>query len=133
MSTSRKRSGFVALLAACTLGLSLLAAGAQAGPPKYPLKLMGWAKPANQKYSVAYFCVTPINTYVQAGLSGVQQAAQQPQVKLTVFTDNWSGTEQLSQIENAISSKKFNAFVACLPDPHVVCRALSKEAPAAGI
>src|SRR5207253_6812431 len=56
-----------------------------------------------------------------------------PGATVQEFNARWDATTQLNMIENAISSKKFNAFIVDTDDGDAECNLLSKVAPAAKI
>lgn len=52
---------------------------------------------------------------------------------MTVFDGKFDATTQLNQIENAVQSGQYNAAIAAPVDGVLMCDALSKKAPAAGM
>lgn len=52
---------------------------------------------------------------------------------MTIFDGKFDATTQLNQIDNAIQSGQYNAAIAAPVDGVLMCDALSKKAPAAGM
>jgi ribose transport system substrate-binding protein len=98
-----------------------------------PIRYRGWAVPAHNKYKIAYLCVEPSNTSSKVAVDGVKIAAAHLQVPLTMLLDNFSASEQLNQIDQAIASGKYNGFLTCTLDPSVTCKALTQDAEKAHI
>jgi ABC-type sugar transport system substrate-binding protein len=100
----------------------------------YPaLTLKGWAKPARKQYKVLFAGVKPINPYVVATYYGAEEAAKKLNIDLTCQFNNFDAQQQLQQVESAIATKQYDGLLLPPLDGHVLCRALSKDAPAAGI
>lgn len=82
---------------------------------------------------VALFNAGMTTTYTQALADGVQTMAKKLGVKATVFDAAWDSNNQVAQIENAINSGDYNAFIVYAVEGSSVCKVLTKDAPAAGI
>src|SRR5262249_26223812 len=109
------------------------AAGASDAPGV--VELRGWATtPPPKKYRILYLSATPLNTYVQAMEAGARNAAERLGVDLTVTYNEWNAQQQLSQVQDAIAKKdQYAGIVTGGIDPNVLCKALSKDAPDAGL
>ncbi|WP_053387687.1 sugar ABC transporter substrate-binding protein [Leucobacter japonicus] len=83
--------------------------------------------------NIAFFNAAMDTTYTQAMAKGVQDMADELGVNVTEFEAGWDANKQLAQIENAIDSGKYNAFVVYAAEGATVCKALTEEAPAANI
>jgi ribose transport system substrate-binding protein len=61
---------------------------------------------------VAFFSAVQANTFIAAMYKGMQSAAaKQGNVSITVFDANFDATKQLNQVEDALTTKRFDAFV----------------------
>lgn len=87
--------------------------------------------PAGTKPKIAFFASLE-NTYEKVYQQSVQAAAKKYGIDVTYFDADFDATTQLSQLENALQSKKFNAWIVESYGP-TDCTILTKEAPAAGI
>jgi ribose transport system substrate-binding protein len=65
------------------------------------------AKPAR----IAFFLAATANTYSQAELKGAQAIAKAMNAKISYFDGNFETEKQVNQIEDAITSKKYDAFI----------------------
>lgn len=83
--------------------------------------------------NIAFFSASMDTTYTQAMSEGIKFAADELGAKATVFEAGWDPNKQLSQIENAIQSGEYNAFVVYAAEGATVCKALTEDAPNAGI
>lgn len=60
---------------------------------------------------IAFFLAATANTYSQAQLQGAQAAAKAMNATISYFDGNFETEKQVNQIEDAITSKKFDAFL----------------------
>ena len=68
---------------------------------------------ANQKktINIAVFLASAANTYWEASLLGAKDVQKKnPNVKLTVFDGQFNTNKQLSQLRDALVSKKYDAW-----------------------
>jgi ribose transport system substrate-binding protein len=82
---------------------------------------------------IGFFIATESNLYTKAMAAQAQQVSQQTHVPVTVFDGNFDATTQYDQLQNALQSKKYNAWYVTPIDGQQQCNMLSKQAPAAGI
>jgi ribose transport system substrate-binding protein len=80
------------------------------------------------KLKIAYLDAATNNVYLQAGIQAAKDAAKKFGAEVTVFDANWSPTTQFNQTQNALSSGKFNAFIAEMNDGRQSCKILTQEA-----
>ncbi|WP_179221983.1 sugar ABC transporter substrate-binding protein [Inquilinus limosus] len=85
-------------------------------------------KPLN----IAYFAPSG-NSFLQANLEALDEAAKGIEGTYQFYDANWDAGTQLNQIQNAIQSGRFNAFIVQPLDGHLLCHALTEDAPKAGI
>lgn len=85
------------------------------------------------KLKIAYFSAGSNNVYLQAGIKAAKDTAKKAGADMTIFDGSFDAKKQYDQIQNAITSKKFNAFVSEVIDPRQECKILTQTAPKAGI
>lgn len=73
------------------------------------------------------------NLYVQAQQRGMQDEAKKLGLEFTTFDSKFDPLIQMQQVQNAIQSGKFDAFVVDPFDGNAMCPVLTKDAPEAGI
>lgn len=83
--------------------------------------------------TIAYFSAGSSNQYLQAAIDEANTFAQETGVTLDVFDGQFDPQVQFDQMQTALTSGKYNAFVVEPNDGNLVCNMLTKEAPAAGI
>lgn len=82
--------------------------------------------------NIAFFGFAKANSFANATWAGVQQAAKARGVKATFFDPNFNAQTQVSQIQDAITSGKYQAFIIQANDGNAVVPAV-KSALKAGI
>jgi ribose transport system substrate-binding protein len=82
--------------------------------------------------AVAFFGFAASNSFAQATWAGVKEAAAQAHVKTKFFDPNFNAQTQVSQIQDAITSGQYQAFVVQANDGNSVVPAL-QQAVKAGI
>jgi ribose transport system substrate-binding protein len=85
-----------------------------------------------KKIQVAYFDLALANTYETAALNGAKAAAKKYNASLTVFDANFDTTKQYAEVQDAITTKKYQAFVVS-PNNGAALVPLLKQAVSAGI
>ena len=81
---------------------------------------------------VAFFGFASANSFAQATWAGVQDAAKKEGVQTKFFDPNFDPAKQVSQMQNAIASGQYQAFVVQANDGNAVVPVI-KEAINAGI
>jgi ribose transport system substrate-binding protein len=87
---------------------------------------------AKKVESIAFFGFAGANSFAQATWAGVQEQAAKDGVKAKFFDPNFDAAKQVSQIQNAISSGQYQAFVVQSNDGNAVVPPI-REALKAGI
>lgn len=82
---------------------------------------------------VGYFSAGSSNQYLQAAIQTAKEYAKQQGFSLDVFDGEFDAQKQFNQMQTALTSGKYNAFVVEPNDGNLVCSMLTKDAPAAGI
>lgn len=78
---------------------------------------------------IAFFSAGTNNTYLQAGISGAKEAAAAANAEIDIFDGQFDAQEQFNQMQSALTSGKYNAFVVEPNDGNLVCNLLTKQAP----
>jgi ribose transport system substrate-binding protein len=110
---------------AAVFALSSVAAGGTSGATATPAH-------AATTIHVAFFASTLANTYVPAQVQGAREAAQKRHASVTIFDAVYDASKQVTQVQDAITSKKFDAFVISAVDGNALVPQI-KKAIAAGI
>ncbi|MDO9379635.1 MAG: sugar ABC transporter substrate-binding protein [Nocardioidaceae bacterium] len=83
--------------------------------------------PADLK--IAYFSAGASNAYLQASIDEAKKTAKEMGATLDVFDGQFDAQVQFDQMQNAITSGKYNAFAVEPNDGNLVCDILTKTAP----
>ena len=111
----------VVALAAVT---TTVAAGAQTDRTTQQANQQGKVK------AVAFFGFAAANSFAQATWAGVKQAAKQAGVQAKFFDPNFNAQTQVSQIQDAITSGRYQAFVVQANDGNSVIPVLKQAVKA---
>src|ERR1700730_12337479 len=65
----------------------------------------------NKVKRVAFFGFAAANSFAQATRAGVQEAAQKNGVQAKFFDPNFDSAKQVAQIQDAVASGQYQAFV----------------------
>ena len=87
----------------------------------------------SQPLKIALFLPALVTPYLQANLKGAQDEAAKTGATVSVFDAKADPMNQLNQMENAIQTKQYNAFLSLPLAGPVVCKAATEDAPKAGI
>jgi ABC-type sugar transport system substrate-binding protein len=113
--SSRRSLGRQAIAVALALGVSgVLAAQAPSASR---------ARHATQ-LRIAFFSDSLNNAYLQAAVAAAKQVAAKNKIKMDIFSADWDTNKQLTQIQDAISSGKYQALVVESIDGQSVCKSL---------
>jgi ribose transport system substrate-binding protein len=127
---ARFARGIVGAAAAAAL-LAVAACSSGAGATS-PASDSGTKSAAPQSLHVAFFGFAKANSFANATWKGVQEAASAAGVTATFFDGNFDASTQVSQIQDATVSRKYNVFVVQANDGVAVLPAV-RQALAAGI
>ena len=81
---------------------------------------------------IAFFGFAGANSFAQATLAGIEETAKAEGVEVEFFDPNFDAAKQVSQIQNAIASGEFDAFIVQANDGNAVVPVV-REAIAEGI
>jgi ribose transport system substrate-binding protein len=87
---------------------------------------------AKEVKKIAFFGFASANSFAQATWAGIQETAAKEGVEAKFFDPNFDSAKQVSQIQNAITSGEYQAFVVQSNDGNAVVPPI-KEAIEAGI
>lgn len=120
------RAGVPALVAALALGVTACGDDDDGGNG-------GGGGSGNEEVRLGAFILASENTYAQKNLEGVELAAEKAgNVTVQAFDGKFDGRNQLNQIQDAVASGNFDAFVVFPNDGAQVAPGV-EEAAAAGI
>lgn len=106
--------------------VAAVAVTATAGASAQPAARQGKVK------AIAFFGFAAANSFAQATWAGVQQTAKKNHVSAKFFDPNFNAQTQVSQIQDAITSGRYQAFIIQANDGNAVIPAI-KQAIAAKI
>jgi ribose transport system substrate-binding protein len=115
--TRTTRLGLALALAALVAVAATVGAGAQTRTP---------AKQQGKVKAIAFFGFAAANSFAQATWKGVQQAAKQNGVSAKFYDPNFSAQTQVSQIQDAITTGRYQAFVIQANDGNSVIPAIKQ-------
>jgi ribose transport system substrate-binding protein len=81
------------------------------------------------KLNIAFLSMGTNNTYLQAGIKGAKDAAAEVGANIEVFDGGWTPATQYNQVQNILSSGKYNAILGEMVDGKQACKILAEEAP----
>ncbi|MFE7243152.1 sugar ABC transporter substrate-binding protein [Streptomyces sp. NPDC057580] len=82
---------------------------------------------------IAFFSSGENNTYLQAGIAAVKETAKKAGASVDVFDGKFDAQVQYNQVQTAITSGKYNAFVLEANDGNLLCNIATKQAKQAKI
>ncbi|MGD9913417.1 MAG: sugar ABC transporter substrate-binding protein [Rhizobiaceae bacterium] len=83
--------------------------------------------------SIAFLSMGTNNQYLQSGITAAKDAAKEFGATIDVFDGGWTPATQFNQVQNILSSGKYNAILAEMADGRQACDILSKDAPKQGV
>jgi ribose transport system substrate-binding protein len=123
----------LALLLAAALALGVLAAcGGDDEPADVPEAAPPEEEPVHEVRSIAFFGFAAANSFAQATWAGIQEVAEREGVEARFFDPNFDSATQVSQIQDAIASGEYDAFIVQSNDGNAVVPAV-REAIEEGI
>jgi ribose transport system substrate-binding protein len=90
------------------------------------------AASADQKLSIGFFGFAKANSFAQATWAGVQEYASAHNASATFLDSNFDGPTQVNQLQDAVTSKRYNVVIVQANDGTAIVPAV-KQAVAAGI
>lgn len=137
MTRTRGRPGsprlkWLVLLAAVALGLGILAACGGDDDEAAPPETAPAEEPEREVGRIAFFGFAAANSFAQATWAGIQEVAEREGIEARFFDPNFDSATQVSQIQDAIASGEYDAFIVQSNDGNAVVPAV-REAIAEGI
>jgi ribose transport system substrate-binding protein len=90
------------------------------------------AAAANQHLTIGFFGFAKANSFAQATWAGVQEYANSHNATATFLDSNFDGPTQVNQLQDAVTSKRYNVVIVQANDGTAIVPAV-KQAVAAGI
>jgi ribose transport system substrate-binding protein len=115
--------------AGLTLGSASLGLAADCAPKAVDLGAGSPVQAGCGKLHIAFLSMGTNNTYLQAGIKGAKDAAAEVGADIEVFDGGWTPATQYNQVQNILSSGKYNAILGEIVDGKQACKILSEEAP----
>jgi len=78
---------------------------------------------------VAVFLAATNNAFIQANIKGIEEVAADAGVTVKFFDGKWDPTTQYNQVQTALASGQYNAFIAQMNDGNQACKIVSQLAP----
>lgn len=94
-------------------------------------KVITWTK--GTPLRIAFFAIGSNNAWLVAQINAVKAQAARIGATVTVYDGNFDATTQQSQVETALTSGNFNAFIVNPVDPALECNLFTVQAPAHNI
>ncbi len=73
-------------------------------------------------YRIAFFSDSDDNAWVQAGLQAAEDVATETGVQVDTFSAGWDASKQLTQVQDAIATGKYDAYVVESIDGETLCK-----------
>ena len=87
----------------------------------------------SEPLKIAMFMPAVNTSYLQANIKGAQDEAAKVGGTISLFDAKFDPMNQLNQMQNAIQTKQYNAFIVFPLAGQVVCKVATEDAPKAGI
>jgi ribose transport system substrate-binding protein len=126
-------TGLAVGVAACGGGSSSSTQGSGGATVKIDI---GTGKPLvvpKGKPNIGMLIATTANDWTKGYVKGAQEEADRLGVPLKVLSADFDPQKQMNQMQNAIQSKRYNAWLLAPVDGRQECAAATKQAPAANI
>lgn len=94
-------------------------------------KTISWTK--GTKPQIAFFAIGSNNSWLAAQITAVKAEAAKIGAGVTVFDGAFDAATQQAQVQAALSSHKYNAFIVNPVDPKLECNLFVQQAPAQNI
>jgi ribose transport system substrate-binding protein len=119
---SRRVACRVLVAAACVLGTTGLAACGDGSDGSSA------AKGGGEQHRIAFLTDSLDNAYLQAGVAAAKEVAADRGAQLDVISAGWDPNKQLTQVEDAMTSGRYDALVVESIDGNTLCKTLRRAA-----
>ena len=116
----RVRAGWRVVLTACTVAATLALAACGEDESETAGGGGGADAGGQEVTKIAFFGFAKANSFAQATWAGIQEQAQKEGIEAEQFDPNFDAAKQVSQIQNAITSGEFQAFIVQANDGNAV-------------
>lgn len=113
------RTRWTAATAAVLMAMTLGACGSDDEEAAAPAG-GGGGEAAQEVKKIAFFGFAGANSFAQATLAGIKEQAAKENVEVQFFDPNFDAATQVSQIQNAITTGEFQAFIVQANDGNAV-------------
>ncbi|MGE7664870.1 sugar ABC transporter substrate-binding protein [Ureibacillus composti] len=86
-----------------------------------------------ERKKIAFFSSGSNTTYEQVAFEQAKETAEELGMDLDIFDASYDALKQLGQIQNAITSGKYDGFVVQANDGNQLCKAVTEDAVSKGI
>jgi ribose transport system substrate-binding protein len=121
-----RRAGRMIVAVAAAAAVAVVSTAVAGAKPAAPAAGQGKVK------AIAFFGFAAANSFAQATWAGIKQTAAKNHVQAKFFDPNFNAQTQVSQIQDAITSGRYQAFIVQANDGNAVIPAI-KQAMKAGI
>lgn len=117
---------WMALAAAALMAFGIAACGGDDGGETEAAGGGGGSSETKEVKKIAVFGFAAANSFAQATLAGIKEEAAKEGVEVEFFDPNFDAQEQVSQIQNAITTGEFDAFIVQANDGNAVVPAIEE-------
>ena len=114
------RARWTATAAAVLMAMALGACGSDDEEAAAPAGGGGGGEAAQEVKKIAFFGFAGANSFAQATFAGIKEQAAKEGVEVQFFDPNFDAATQVSQIQNAITTGEFQAFIVQANDGNAV-------------
>jgi ribose transport system substrate-binding protein len=82
---------------------------------------------------IAFFALSSTDSFLKAQNARARATADKLGVSMDIFSANWDASKQMDQMQIALASKRYNAWILEAVDGNIACQIATKQAPAANI
>ena len=79
-----------------------------------------------EQFKIAFFTDSLDNAYLQAGVDAAKEVAAENGAQLDVISAGWDPNKQLTQVEDAVTSGRYDALVVESIDGNTLCKTLTR-------
>jgi ribose transport system substrate-binding protein len=126
---TRRTLGLAALAVSACLAVTACSSGVSDSGSSDSAEIIDSPVSAADDLKIAYFSAGTSNSYLQASIDEAKKVAEEIGADLDVFDGEFTAQTQFDQMQQALTSGKYNAFVVEPNDGNLVCDILTNEAP----
>ncbi|MCD4534070.1 sugar ABC transporter substrate-binding protein [Nocardioides sp. cx-169] len=126
---TRRTLGLAAFAVSACLAMTACSSGVSDSGSSDSAEIIEPPVSAAKDLKIAYFSAGTSNSYLQASIDEAEKVAEEIGADLDVFDGEFTSQTQFDQMQQALTSGKYNAFVVEPNDGNLVCDILTTEAP----